>query len=160
MEKRNLKNMILLAVAPFIYAFLLFVTMAAFDNATDNFLNSAFVSFLVILFVIAGLILVPVYLVYFILWFYRTALEMRRLGASVPNFILYFIPLANIYWFWVYSVGTEKVTKGKLTSVLSFVLLFLIGIPIAPVLIQYYFNQVDSKTKIAKAKKRVTKKIK
>lgn len=150
--------MILLAVAPFIYAFLLFVMMAAFDNATDNFLNSAFASFLVILFVIAGLILIPVYLVYFVLWFYRTSIEMRKLGATVPNFVMYFIPLVNIYWYWVYAVAAEKITKGKLSSVLTFVLIFLIGIPIAPILIQYYFNQVEAKKKTVKTKKRISKK--
>jgi len=158
MEKRNLKNMIMLAAPPFAYAFLLFVSMAGFDNASDGFVNSGFAAFLALLFIITGLILVPVYLVYFVLWFYRTSIEMRKLGATVPNFVMYFIPLVNIYWYWVYAVAAEKITKGKLSSVLTFVLIFLIGIPIAPILIQYYFNQVEAKKKTVKTKKRISKK--
>jgi energy-coupling factor transporter transmembrane protein EcfT len=83
---------------------------------------------------------------------------MRKLGATVPNFVMYFIPLVNIYWYWVYAVAAEKITKGKLSSVLTFVLIFLIGIPIAPILIQYYFNQVEAKKKTVKTKKRISKK--
>jgi heme/copper-type cytochrome/quinol oxidase subunit 4 len=43
--------------------------------------------------------------IYFIYWLYKTKNELKELGANIPSFILFFIPIANIYWLYKYTEG-------------------------------------------------------
>lgn len=76
---------------------------------------------------------------YGIYWLVVTKGEMNQRGAKIPTAILIIIPLVNIWWMWEYSVGVEHVTKGKMSSVLAFILLWLLGF-IGMAIIQDSFN--------------------
>lgn len=79
--------------------------------------------------------------IYAIVWEVKTKNEMNKLGAEIPTAWLLIIPFANIYWTWKYSEGVEKVTQGKISGILAFILLFLLGI-IGMAIIQDTFNKV------------------
>jgi len=78
--------------------------------------------------------------IYFLYWLYKTKNELNELGANIPSFILYFIPIANIYWLYKYTEGWAYVTK-KDNAVIYFILFLLVGI-IMPYLVQRGLNQI------------------
>jgi hypothetical protein len=80
--------------------------------------------------------------IYGIYWSVKTKGEMNARGATIPTAWLIVVPFVNIWWIWKYSEGVEKVTKGKLTTVISFILLFVLDI-IGMAIVQYYFNEVN-----------------
>lgn len=77
--------------------------------------------------------------IYGIYWLVKTKGEMNALGATIPTAWLILIPFVNIWWLWKYSEGVEHVTGDKLNSVLSFVLLWLLG-SIGAAIVQDSFN--------------------
>lgn len=82
--------------------------------------------------------------IYDLVWLVMTKNEMNRLGDHIPTAWLLIIPFVNIWWFWRYSEGVEKVTGEKINAALAFVLLFALGI-IGPAIIQDGFNKVSGK---------------
>ncbi|MEO7364175.1 MAG: DUF4234 domain-containing protein [Candidatus Saccharimonadales bacterium] len=83
--------------------------------------------------------------IYSLVWQVKTKHEMEALGAEIPTSWLLIVPIANYYWLWKYCAGVEKVTKGKQTQVLAFVLMFLLGM-IGHAIIQVDFNKVAAGT--------------
>lgn len=79
--------------------------------------------------------------IYGLVWEVKTKIEMKRLGADIPTAWLIIVPIVNIYWLWKYSVGVEKVTNEKISGIMAFVLLILLG-PIGMAIIQNDFNNV------------------
>jgi len=79
--------------------------------------------------------------IYYIWWLWKTKHEMVDKGADIPTTWLIIIPLADIWWIWKYSQGVEKITSGKCTGVIAFILLFLLG-PIGAAILQNYYNEV------------------
>lgn len=77
--------------------------------------------------------------IYGIVWYVKTKGEMNKQGAEIPTAWLIIIPLVNIWWLWKYSEGVEKITGGKTSGVLSFVLLWLLG-SIGMAIVQSEFN--------------------
>jgi len=78
--------------------------------------------------------------IYFLYWLYKTKNELNELGANIPSFILYFIPIANIYWLYKYTEGWTHVTK-KDDTVIYFILFLFVGI-IMPYLVQRDLNEI------------------
>ncbi|MGH7237186.1 MAG: DUF4234 domain-containing protein [Candidatus Saccharimonadales bacterium] len=81
--------------------------------------------------------------IYSLVWQVKTKGEMNKLGANIPTAWLLIIPFVNFYWLWKYSEGVEKVTGGQQSTVLAFVLLFLLSI-IGMAIIQSEFNKVSA----------------
>lgn len=79
--------------------------------------------------------------IYGIYWCVVTRTEMCNKGAEIPTAWLIIIPLVNIWWLWKYSEGVEKVTAGKMSGAVAFILLFLLGF-IGMAIIQDLFNRV------------------
>lgn len=77
--------------------------------------------------------------IYGLYWEVKTKGEMTALGADIPTAWLIIVPFVNIWWLWKYSQGVEHVTGGKLSGVLSFVMLWLLG-SIGAAIIQDSFN--------------------
>ena len=77
--------------------------------------------------------------IYSIYWQVKTKVEMNTLGATIPTAWLIIIPFVNIWWLWKYAEGVDKVTASKLSGVLAFVLLWLLG-PIGAAIVQDSFN--------------------
>jgi hypothetical protein len=71
---------------------------------------------------------------------YKTKNELNELGANIPSFILFFIPVVNIFWLYKYTEGWAYVTK-KDNTVIYFILFLLVGI-IMPYLVQRDLNQI------------------
>jgi hypothetical protein len=69
---------------------------------------------------------------------------MNRLGAKIPTAWLIIIPIVSIWWLWKYSEGVELVTKKEMSTVIAFILLFLLGI-IGMAIIQNEFNNILAK---------------
>ncbi len=79
--------------------------------------------------------------IYGIVWQVKTKGEMNALGAKIPTAWLLIIPIVNIWWVWKYSEGVEQVTKDKLSGILAFILLYLLGM-IGAMIIQNEFNKI------------------
>lgn len=80
--------------------------------------------------------------IYGVYWQVTTKGEMNKLGADIPTAWLIVVPFVSIWWLWKYSEGVEKVTGGKLSGVLAFVLLWLAGV-IGCAIVQDSFNKVN-----------------
>ena len=80
--------------------------------------------------------------IYAIVWEVKTKNEMNRKGAQIPTAWLLIVPFVNIWWLWKYSEGVEKVTDNNLSTVLSFILLFLLGF-IGMAIVQNEFNKIS-----------------
>lgn len=79
---------------------------------------------------------------YGIYWMVSTKEEMNALGANIPSAWLLIVPFVNVWWVWKYSEGVQHVTDGKLSSVLAFILQYLLGV-IGMMIIQNEFNKID-----------------
>jgi hypothetical protein len=79
--------------------------------------------------------------IYSLYWLVKTKGEMNSRGAQIPTAWLLIVPIVNYWWFWKYSEGVEQVTGGKLSGVLSFVLMLLLGM-IGYAIIQDSFNKI------------------
>lgn len=79
--------------------------------------------------------------IYSLYWEVKTKGEMNKLGAKIPTAWLIIIPLVNIWWLWKYCEGVEEVTGNKMSGILAFVLIFLLGV-IGAAIIQNEFNKV------------------
>ncbi|MFP3316948.1 MAG: DUF4234 domain-containing protein [Candidatus Nanopusillus sp.] len=91
----------------------------------------------ILLVYILGVITLGVYIIY---WLYETKKELNELGANIPSFILYFIPIVNIYWLYRYTKGWTKVTK-KNDAILYFIVFYFLGI-VMPYLVQKSLNEI------------------
>ena len=78
--------------------------------------------------------------IYSIYWQVATKIEMNKQGTKIPTAWLIIIPFVNIWWLWKYCEGVEQFTKEKLSVVLAFLLLILLGI-IGAAIVQSYFNK-------------------
>jgi len=78
--------------------------------------------------------------IYFLYWMYKTKNELNELGANIPSFILYFIPIVNIYWLYRYTEGWAYVTK-KDNEILYFIVFLFVHI-IMPYLVQRDLNEI------------------
>jgi hypothetical protein len=83
-------------------------------------------------------------------WFVKTKNEMNKLGAQIPTAWLLIVPFVSLWWMWKYSEGVEKVSGGKMSTVMSFVLLFLLSI-VGVMILQYEFNKVGTAPEVAAA---------
>lgn len=78
--------------------------------------------------------------IYSIVWMVKNKGEMVKLGADIPTSWLLIVPIANLYYYWKWSGGVEHVTRGKMSQVISFILLFVLGI-IGMAIIQAELNK-------------------
>jgi hypothetical protein len=81
--------------------------------------------------------------IYSIVWQVKTKNEMNRLGATIPTAWLIIVPFVNWWWLWKYSEGVELATKKEMSTVVSFILLFVLG-AIGMAIIQNEFNKILS----------------
>lgn len=79
--------------------------------------------------------------IYYIYWLVKTKGEMNQQGAAIPTAWLIIIPFVNIWWMWKYSEGVEKVTGGKISTILAFLLILLLE-TIGAAIIQDGFNKI------------------
>ena len=80
--------------------------------------------------------------IYALVWMVKTKGEMVKLGADIPTAWLLIVPIASIYWTWKFAGGVEHVTRGKQSQVMSFVLMFVLGV-IGMAIIQAELNKVE-----------------
>ncbi len=80
--------------------------------------------------------------IYAIYWQVKTKGELNSNGANIPTAWLIIIPFVNIWWLWKYSEGVEQVTGEKMSAVLAFILLWLLG-SIGAAIVQNTYNQLD-----------------
>lgn len=87
-----------------------------------------------------GLITLGFYLWY---WFVKTKGEMNRTAdTNILTAWIWLIPVVGwIWWLWKYSIGVEKITNGKWSSALAFVVLFLLPYGIGSAIAQHAFNE-------------------
>src|SRR5260221_9865286 len=80
--------------------------------------------------------------IYAIVWIVKTKDEMNRLGADIPTAWFLLIPFVNIWWYWKYSAGVEKVTNKGLSQGVAFLLVWLLSI-IGFGIFQDSFNNIN-----------------
>ena len=78
--------------------------------------------------------------IYGLIWHVKTKNEMVLAGADIPTAWLIIVPIANLYWYWKWSGGVEHVTRGKLSQVITFILMILLGV-IGMAIVQAEFNK-------------------
>lgn len=78
---------------------------------------------------------------YGLYWYVVTKGELNAAGAQIPTALLIIIPIANLYFMWMFCEGVETVTEGKMTGVMAFILLFFLGM-IGAAIIQDSLNKV------------------
>ncbi len=77
-------------------------------------------------------------------WSVKTKGEMNKLGETIPTAWIWLIPIVGILWWqWKYAEGVEHVTKGKMSAVMAFILLWLLG-SIGQAIIQDSYNKLDA----------------
>lgn len=81
--------------------------------------------------------------IYSLVWLVKTKGEMNRQGADIPTAWLIIIPFVSIWWTWKYSEGVQQVTGNKMSTVISFILLMLLG-SIGAAVVQHTFNDNDT----------------
>ena len=91
---------------------------------------------------ILGFITLGIYSIY---WYVKTKGEMNAQGEKIPTAWLLIIPIVNWWWLWKYSEGVDHVSKQKMSKVLTFVLLFLLG-SIGQAIVQDTFNGLSTET--------------
>jgi hypothetical protein len=75
-------------------------------------------------------------------WLVKTKGEMNSRGEQIPTAWIWLIPfVGTIWWLWKYAEGVEHVSGEKLSGVLAFILVFLLG-NIGEAIIQDTFNKV------------------
>ena len=79
--------------------------------------------------------------IYSLYWFIVTKDEINDLGASIPTAILIIIPIANIYFIYKYAEGFTKYVEKEDSTLLWFLLLWVIGIIGMP-LVQIKLNKL------------------
>lgn len=87
--------------------------------------------------------------IYYWYWLVKTKGEMNRTAdAGIMTAWIWLIPfIGGLWWLWQYSVGVEKVTNGKYSSALAFIILLLIpGVGIEAAIIQHAFNEAGSQS--------------
>lgn len=65
--------------------------------------------------------------IYMIVWNVKTKREMVSAGADIPTCWLLIVPIANIYWMWKFAGGVEHVTGGKLSQIITFILMLVVN---------------------------------
>jgi hypothetical protein len=80
--------------------------------------------------------------IYSIVWQVKTKNELNRQGAEIPTAWLIIIPLANLWWAWKYAEGVEKVSKGKVSAILTLILMLLLSI-VGLAILQSEFNKLS-----------------
>jgi len=84
-------------------------------------------------------------------WAVKTKGEMNKLGEKIPTAWLWLVPVIGVvWWFWKYSEGVEHVTHEKTSSILAFIVMFLLG-GIGQAIIQDSFNKHASGAQMASA---------
>lgn len=81
--------------------------------------------------------------IYSLVWEVKTKNELKAQGADIPTAWLIIVPIANLYWIWKYSLGVEQVSKGKVSAVLTLILLLLLSI-VGQAILQSEFNKLGS----------------
>lgn len=80
--------------------------------------------------------------IYGLVWYVKTAGEMRPKGAIIPTAWLIIIPIAGIYWIWKWCEGVGKVTNNSLSAGAAFLVLLFLG-PIGMAIVQSHLNRVQ-----------------
>ncbi len=88
--------------------------------------------------VVLSIVTLGIYAVY---WMVATKGEMNARGEEIPTAWLIIVPIANIWWTWKYAEGVDRVTSGRLSAGVAFLLLWLLGL-IGMAIIQSTFNKV------------------
>lgn len=86
--------------------------------------------------------------IYGIYWEVVTKKEMVSQGADIPTAWLIIIPLVNIWWLYKYCMGVEKVSGGKMSGILLFILFLLFSI-VGMAVAQDTFNKVADAPAVA-----------
>jgi hypothetical protein len=84
--------------------------------------------------------------IYSLYWHVSTKGELNAKGAEIPTAWLIIIPFVNIWWMWKYYEGAEKVTNGKVSGVLMFVLALLVTSLISSAICQDAYNKLSMPT--------------
>jgi hypothetical protein len=78
--------------------------------------------------------------IYGLYWFIKTRRELVDRGASIPTTILIIIPIANLYYLYMWSMGAAKVLKKENMFGYLLTILMLFISPIGALVAQNEFN--------------------
>jgi hypothetical protein len=76
---------------------------------------------------------------------------MVRCGADIPTAWLIIVPIANIYFYWKWCGGVEHVTRGRMSQVVAFLVMWLLSI-IGMAIVQDALNKVADQPSLPQAR--------
>jgi len=79
--------------------------------------------------------------IYGIYWIFVTSKELQELGAELPSIILVFIPIANIYYLYVYLKEWHRVVNYEQ----DFMMVLLIYFVFSPLAIYWVQTELNKK---------------
>ena len=80
--------------------------------------------------------------IYGLIWFVSTKTEMNKRGATIPTAWMILIPIVGgPLWMWKWAGGVEKVTNGKQSQAMAFIMVFVLSV-IGMAIVQSEFNKV------------------
>lgn len=83
--------------------------------------------------------------IYFFYWLVVTKDEFNSYGAKIPTAILYLIPIANIYFLYLFAQAfCQQVLKNEQKAILYFFLILLFP-PAGMLIYQSYMNEATLK---------------
>jgi hypothetical protein len=91
------------------------------------------------------------FFIYGLYWMVKTKNEMNSQGANIPTAWLIIVPIVGYWWMWKYAAGVEHVTRGKMSQVIAFIVLFVLG-PIGYLILQSEFNKVADQGQLPNAR--------
>lgn len=92
--------------------------------------------------------------IYGFFWMVFRKREMNNQGANIPTGWLLFVPIVNLWWMWKWSGGVEHVTRGKMSQVIAFIVLWLLGglLGIGYAILQAEFNKLADQGQLPNAR--------
>jgi len=78
--------------------------------------------------------------IYPLFWIISVKSDMEAEGAEVPSSLLLFIPIANLYYLAKWCGGFERLTRGRTSPWVAFLLLVGLGM-IGMLILQYEINK-------------------
>ena len=81
---------------------------------------------------------------YAIYWFYKTKQEINLLGGAIPTFILFFIPIINLYFFYCYAKSFVNIVlkRYEFSDIIPYFFFITLLPGIAIFVLQYKLNKI------------------
>ena len=84
--------------------------------------------------------------IYALYWMVKSKDEMNAISdAKLSTGWMLIVPIANLIWLWKFCGAAEKITNGKQSQAVAFLMMFVVS-PIAYFMLQGAFNDLTAQS--------------